>query len=90
MNKSSDLEMIYEHDSFINFTFKAFKTHEDILRYIANPKYMYDDKRPGVCFGFSVNEDTLDNVDVKLAFSGTTEDGTRQSVPDQSLPSWNP
>jgi hypothetical protein len=38
---------------------------------------MYSKDRPGICFGFSVTEDVKDNVDVKLAFSGTTEDDPR-------------
>jgi len=38
---------------------------------------MYSEDRPGVCFGFSVTEDKPDNIDLKLAFSGTSEDGTR-------------
>jgi hypothetical protein len=77
MNRSSDMEMIEQHDNYINFTFKAFPKHDDILSYIGNPNYMYSHDRPGVCFGFSVTEDKPDNIDLKLAFSGTSEDGTR-------------
>jgi len=76
------MEMLAQHDNFINFTFRAFSKHEDILRYIAHPDYMYDENRPGICFGFSVTENMTDNVDVQLAFSGTSEDSSRQSIPD--------
>jgi hypothetical protein len=46
-----------------------------------------DGKKPeklGVCFGFSITDKPNGDVDVKLAFSGTEEDSSRQSIPDQS------
>jgi hypothetical protein len=76
------MEMIMEHENYINFTFKAFPKHQDILEYIKRPEYMYSKDTPGVCFGFSVTEDRLDDIDVKLAFSSTSEDSSRQSLPD--------
>jgi len=47
------------------------------LAYIKNDEYMIDRKRPGVCFGFSINDKSNGDVDVKLAFSGTEEDSSR-------------
>ena len=66
-----------EHENYINFTFMAFSKHQDILDYLKSPQYMYSKNRPGVCFGFSVTEDRPDNIDVKLAFSATSEDSSR-------------
>ena len=76
------MEMIELHDNYINFTFKAFNKHEDILKYIKKNDYMFSKRTPGICFGFSVTEPKPDDIDVKLAFSATSEDSTLQSLPD--------
>jgi hypothetical protein len=37
---------------------------------------------PGLCFGFSIIESSDDDIDLKMAFSGTFHDGS-QSIPSQ-------
>jgi hypothetical protein len=45
---------VQDDGNYVNFTFKKYDNHQDILGYIASPNYMYNKKSPGVCFGFSV------------------------------------
>lgn len=74
---STDDDLLKMNDNYIPFTFRQYKDHKEILAYIKNDDYMIERKRPGVCFGFSINDKANGDVDVKLAFSGTEEDSAR-------------
>ena len=55
----------------VNFTVKKFESHEDMIAYVAAPDYMQNQDNPGLCFGFSIVENSDDDIDLKMAFSGT-------------------
>ena len=69
--------MLSKNEYYVNFTFKKFENHQLIMDYIKDPDYMFDKEKPGICFGFSVIENKTDDIQVKLAFSGTYEDASR-------------
>lgn len=82
--------IIRKNDTYVNFTFREFKSHQAIMDYILDDDYMLSDSNPGICFGFSVTENKTDNIEIKMAFSATGEDISRQAIPDQSNPAWSP
>jgi hypothetical protein len=55
----------------VNFTVKRFNNHQEMIDYVASPGYMQSKNNPGLCFGFSIEENSDDDVNLKLAFSGT-------------------
>lgn len=55
----------------VNFTVKVFKNHQEMIDYVASPNYMQNKDNPGLCFGFSIEENSDDDIDLKMAFSGT-------------------
>lgn len=57
----------------IPFQYRAFESHKAIMDYIADGKYEQDDDHPGICFGFSVEENSTTNYQVKLAFNDHIE-----------------
>ena len=77
MNKTTDDDLLRENENFVNFTFVRFDRHQQILDYVADPNYMQKRNKPGLCFGFSINEARNGDIDVKMAFSGTEEDSDR-------------
>lgn len=58
-------------DIDVNFTVKQFKDHEEMIGYVKDPDYMQTKDNPGLCFGFSIIENSDDEIDLKMAFSGT-------------------
>jgi hypothetical protein len=73
----TDEELLKMDDNYVPFTFRQYKDHKEILAYIKNDNYMIQKSKPGVCFGFSITDNKIGDVDVKLAFSGTEEDSSR-------------
>jgi hypothetical protein len=55
----------------VNFTVKRFQNHKEMIDYVASPNYMQSKDNPGLCLGFSIEENSDDDIDLKLAFSGT-------------------
>ena len=55
----------------VNFTVKPFENHEEMIEYVRSPNYMQTKDYPGLCFGFSIIESSDDEIDLKMAFSGT-------------------
>jgi hypothetical protein len=53
-----------------------------MIEYVRSPNYMQTKDYPGLCFGFSIIESSDDDIDLKMAFSGTFHDGS-QSIPSQ-------
>lgn len=45
-----------------------------MIDYVASPNYMQNKDNPGLCFGFSIVENSDDDIDLKMAFSGTFQD----------------
>lgn len=58
----------------IEFKLKQFASHEEIMSYLEDSGYEVDDDKPGMCFGFSVKDKAIDDIDVKLIFSGQFQD----------------
>ena len=73
----------------VNFTVKKFDSHQQMIDYVASPDYMQNKDNPGLCFGFSIIENSDDDIDLKMAFSGTFQDPNSQSIPNQLEPSWS-
>jgi len=42
-----------------------------MIGYVKSPDYMQTKDNPGLCFGFSIIESSDDEIDLKMAFSGT-------------------
>jgi ATP-binding cassette, subfamily A (ABC1), member 3 len=55
----------------VNFTVKPFENHEQMIEYVRSPDYMQTVNNPGLCFGFSIIESSDDDIELKMAFSGT-------------------
>ena len=73
----------------VNFTVRRFKNHQEMIDYVKAPDYMQSQNNPGLCFGFSIEENSDDEIDLKLAFSGTFQDPNSQSIPNQLDPAWS-
>jgi hypothetical protein len=54
----------------IDFKYREFGSHDEIMDYIGGSDYRMNDDYPGVCFGFSVSTNTANKVEVKLIFNG--------------------
>ena len=50
-----------------NYTYFGNST-QNILDYISNSNYMYNSDFPGVCFGFSVFENSASDYTVEMVF----------------------
>lgn len=59
------------------------------MDYMSSPNYQFSDDYPGICFGFSVREKELDDIDVKMFFSSEARDPDAQSIPSQINDAWS-
>ena len=45
-------------NKFIDFNYKPFGSSEEINEYLGDPDYMMNDQHPGICFGFSIQNES--------------------------------
>ncbi|CDW85159.1 abc transporter family protein [Stylonychia lemnae] len=76
-------------ESVIDFEYMAFKSHDDIIDYIASSDYMLRGGKKGICFGFSVLENGSDDIDVKLIFNGNQGETEARQIPLQLTQPWS-
>jgi len=50
----------------IDFTYKEFESEKSINDYIKDPNYMQTEDRPGICFGFIIEENSISDFDIKI------------------------
>ena len=52
-----------------NFKTKKFNSEKDLFDYVQDPNYMLTRDRPGICFGFGIEQNGPDKYTSKLYFS---------------------
>ncbi len=57
--------------------------------YVASIDYMQSKSKPGLCFGFSIIENSDDDIDLKMLFSATFQDPQSQSIPNHLEKTWS-
>lgn len=68
-----------------------FNTKQEIFDYVRDPQYAYDDKKPGICFGFDIKKFSDSRFVVELLFNDQYEiDKAGAGIPNQGEPVWDP
>lgn len=60
---------LYPTVETIDFRYKTFESHEAIMDYLRDPNYDKDDDHPGICFGWSLTENSNSDYDLKMIFN---------------------
>eukprot|EP00352_Strombidinopsis_acuminata_P005043 CAMPEP_0176357114 /NCGR_PEP_ID=MMETSP0126-20121128/14534_1 /TAXON_ID=141414 ORGANISM="Strombidinopsis acuminatum, Strain SPMC142" /NCGR_SAMPLE_ID=MMETSP0126 /ASSEMBLY_ACC=CAM_ASM_000229 /LENGTH=99 /DNA_ID=CAMNT_0017710567 /DNA_START=713 /DNA_END=1012 /DNA_ORIENTATION=- len=73
----------------MDWQFVGFDSYDDIKEYVQADDYM-EDSRPGICFGFSVNEVDDNKYDIDLMFNDQNLYDRYASMGMQVREPWNP
>lgn len=60
--------LYFPDSTVIDFQFMFFDSHDAIIQYMKDPQYNLDDAHPGICFGWSLTENSKSDYDLNMIF----------------------
>jgi hypothetical protein len=66
-----------EFDRFGDYRFITFNSSNELQQYVKDKDYGFSERKPGVCFGFQINNRSLGSYELELFFNDQYPESTR-------------